>query len=216
MTSSGRVAWNSTLALTISMALLAGITACIIPVSKQVPGGFLPAEYQGFLIGGVILKPGVSLQRLTEQVKPVEKVLLEEPTTDFAVSIIGMNLVIGVQTTNALSFFACLKPYAERPVMENGEIPTADDVQKRVQAKLAMCGVDGVSFLVSPPAIPGVGVGSDIALALEEAPEGAHDADQQHTGTQTADGSPGIGLVLEGSQLAAEQGHEGGAGDAKS
>ena len=154
--------------LTVSMALLAGITACIIPVSKQVPGGFLPAEDQGFLIGGVILKPGVSLQRLTEQVKPVEKVLLEEPTTDFAVSIIGMNLVIGVQTTNALSFFACLKPYAERPLMENGEIPTADDVQKRVQAKLAMCGVDGVSFLVSPPAIPGVGVGSDIALALED------------------------------------------------
>ena len=154
--------------LTIAMALLAGITACIIPVSKQVPGGFLPAEDQGFLIGGVIMKPGVSLQRLTEQVIPVEKVLLEEPTTDFAVSIIGMNMIIGVQTTNALSFFACLKPYAERPVMENGEIPTADDVQKRVQQKLAMCGVDGVSFLVSPPAIPGVGVGNDIAFALED------------------------------------------------
>ena len=154
--------------LTIAMALLAGITACIIPVSKQVPGGFLPAEDQGFLIGGVIMKPGVSLQRLTEQVIPVEKVLLEEPTTDFAVSIIGMNMVIGVQTTNALSFFCCLKPYAERPVMENGEIPTADDVQKRVQQKLAMCGVDGVSFLVSPPAIPGVGVGNDIAFALED------------------------------------------------
>ncbi len=154
--------------LTIAMALLAGITACIIPVSKQVPGGFLPAEDQGFLIGGVIMKPGVSLQRLTEQVVPVEKVLLEEPTTDFAVSIIGMNMVIGVQTTNALSFFVCLKPYAERPVMENGEIPTADDVQKRVQQKLAMCGVDGVSFLVSPPAIPGVGVGNDIAFALED------------------------------------------------
>ena len=154
--------------LTVSMAMLAGITACIIPVSKQVPGGFLPAEDQGFLIGGVILKPGVSLQRLTEQVLPVEKVLLEEPTTDFAVSIIGMNFIIGVQTTNALSFFCCLKPYAERPVMENGEIPTADDVQKRVQAKLAMCGVDGVSFLVSPPAIPGVGTGNDIAVALED------------------------------------------------
>ncbi len=154
--------------LVISMGLLAGITACIIPVSKQVPGGFLPAEDQGFLIGGVIMKPGVSLQRLTEQVVPVEKVLMDDPTTDFAVSIIGMNLVIGVQTTNALSFFACLKPYAERPVMENGEIPTADDVQKRVQAKLAMCGVDGVSFLVSPPAIPGVGVGNDISFALED------------------------------------------------
>ena len=114
------------------------------------------------------MKPGVSLQRLTEQVKPIEQVLLSEPTTDFAVAIIGMNMVIGVQTTNALSFFACLKPYADRPVMENGEIPTADAVQKRVQARLAMCGVDGVSFLVSPPAIPGVGVGNDISFALED------------------------------------------------
>ena len=154
--------------LVVAMAMLAGITACIIPVSKMVPGGFLPAEDQGFLLGGVIMKPGVSMQRLTEQVLPVEKVLLEEPTTDFAVSIIGMNFIIGVQTTNALSFFCCLKDFAERPAMENGEIPTADDVQKRVQAKLAMCGVDGMSFLVSPPAIPGVGTGNDIAFVLED------------------------------------------------
>ncbi|MBR4107694.1 MAG: efflux RND transporter permease subunit [Akkermansia sp.] len=154
--------------LVIAMGGLALLCAAIIPVAKQVPGGFLPSEDQGFLLGGVIMKPGVSLQRLTEQVKTVENVILSDPTTEFGVSIIGMNIIIGVQTTNAISFFCCLKPYADRPVMENGEIPTADDVQKRISAKLAMSGVDGVSFLVSPPAIPGVGTGNDISFVLED------------------------------------------------
>ena len=53
----------------------------------------------------------------------------------------------------------------------------------------------------------GDGGGEHIALALEEAPEGRHNADEQHAGAQEADGGPGIGLVLEPGQLAAEQGH---------
>ena len=60
------------------------------------------------------------------------------------------------------------------------------------------------------------GGGQHIALALEEAPEGTHDADQQHTGAQTADGKPGIGLILENGQLAAEHRHQEGTGNAQS
>ena len=54
----------------------------------------------------------------------------------------------------------------------------------------------------------GDGGGEHIALALEEAPKGRHNADEQHTGAQETDGGPGVGLVLEPGQLAAEQGHE--------
>ena len=60
----------------------------------------------------------------------------------------------------------------------------------------------------------GDGGGEHIAAALEVAPEGGHDADQQHAGTKAADGGPGIGLVLEGGQLAAEKSHQQAAGDA--
>ena len=48
-------------------------------------------------------------------------------------------------------------------------------------------------------------------MTLEEATEGAHDADQQNTGAKEADGSPGIGLVLELGKLAAEDRHQGAA-----
>ncbi len=154
--------------LIISIPLLALISAAIIPVAKQVPGGFLPAEDQGFLICGVIMKPGVSLQRASEQAKVVEGVVMKDPAVEYMTSIIGMNLMIGVQTTNAATFFFTLKPYADRPVMENGEIPTASDIQKRISGALAMAGADGITFVASPPAIPGVGTGNDIAFVLED------------------------------------------------
>ncbi|MGN0835854.1 MAG: efflux RND transporter permease subunit [Akkermansia sp.] len=154
--------------LWISLPLLVLLSLAIVPVAKRVPGGFLPAEDQGFLIAGLIMKPGVSLQRLTEQTPIIEKIVLDDPAVDRLVSIIGMNLVINVQTTNANTYFLSLKPFDERPVNEKGKHPTADEVLKRLNAKLMMSGVDGVTFMVSPPAIPGVGTGNDTSFVLED------------------------------------------------
>ncbi|MBQ4613661.1 MAG: efflux RND transporter permease subunit [Akkermansia sp.] len=154
--------------LWISMPLLAGITLLIVPTASRVPGGFLPSEDQGYLLAGVIMKPGVSLQRLTDETVPVEKVLTSDSAVEHVVSIIGMNLVLGVQTTNAMTYFIKLKDFAVREPMENGKQPTAEDIYKRLQAKLVMCGADGTVFVTSPPAIPGVGTGNDITFVVED------------------------------------------------
>ena len=154
--------------LYISLPALGALALLIIPVSRQVPGGFLPDEDQGFLLCGVIMKPGVSLQRLTEQTVPVETTLLQDPAVENVVSIIGMNLIISVQTTNAMTYFVKLKDYTQRPQMANGHRPTAAEVQRRLMGALATCGVDGVSFVTSPPAIPGVGTGNGVSVVLED------------------------------------------------
>lgn len=154
--------------LWLAMPLLAALCLAIIPAAKHVPGGFLPNEDQGYLIAGVIMKPGVSLQRLIEQTPTLEKILEDDPATDIVTSIIGMNMIISVQTTNAITYFVTLKPYKDRPVMANGKRPTANDIQKRLQVALTMSGVDGVTFLTSPPAIPGVGTGNDISFVLQD------------------------------------------------
>ncbi len=154
--------------LWLSMGLLVVLGLSIIPVAKQVPGGFLPDEDQGYLICGVIMKPGVSLQRLAEQSGTIEKVVMDNKSVDVLTSIIGMNLVIGVQTTNAATYFIKLKDYDERPAMADGRQPTAKDVEKELTAKLAMSGVDGVTFTTSPPAIPGVGTGNGVSIVLED------------------------------------------------
>ena len=154
--------------LAISIPLLAGVSLCIIPVAKYVPGGFLPDEDQGFLIAGVIMKPDASLQRLKEKAELIEGAMRQNPAVDKVVSIIGMNLMINVQTTNAATFFLTLKPYEERPVGENGNPPTAKEVQEAMTGVLAMLCTDGMAFAVSPPAIPGVGTGNGVSFALED------------------------------------------------
>lgn len=154
--------------LVISMSALACLAVLIIPSAKQVPGGFLPDEDQGFLIAGVIMTPGVSLQRLVEQSPTIENVLLQDPGVDNVVSVVGMNMVIGVQTTNAMTYFVKLKDFEDRAEMENGKKPTANDLLKRLMPALSAAGVDGMVFMVSPPAIPGVGTGNDIAFVLED------------------------------------------------
>ena len=154
--------------LGISMSLLGLLFVAIIPTAKYVPGGFLPAEDQGFLLAGVVMKPGVSMQRLAEQTPIVEKVFLSDPAVDSCTTVEGMNLIIGVETTNAITYFITLKPIKERPADAGGKVPTAADIYKRLNAALPVCGVDGFTFLVSPPAIPGVGTGSDISVALQD------------------------------------------------
>ncbi len=154
--------------LWLSITLLATLAVLIIPTAKRVPDGFLPAEDQGFLIAGVIMKPAVSMQRLVEQTPTVEKVLLSNPSVENVVSVVGMNMMLGVQTTNAITYFVKLKDFQERPALENGEKPTANEIQKNLNIGLATCGVDGATFVVSPPAIPGVGTGNDISFVVED------------------------------------------------
>ena len=154
--------------LIIAMPLLAVLAVCIWPVSQKVPGGFLPDEDQGFLLCGVIMKPGVSMQRLTEQTVAVEKTLSQDSATENVISIIGMNIIIDVQTTNAMTYFIKLRDYKDRPVMENGKRPTAADIQRRLTTALMLSGADGVTFVTSPPAIPGVGTGNGVSVVLED------------------------------------------------
>ncbi len=154
--------------LIITIPMLGLLCAAIVPVSKVVPGGFLPDEDQGFLIAGLIMTPGTSLQRLKENVEIIDKTIRQDDAVDLSVSIIGMNLMIGVQTTNAATFFIPLKPYADRPVSATGNPPTAAEVQKRLSGALMLCGADGITFTSSPPAIPGVGTGNGVAFVLED------------------------------------------------
>ena len=151
-----------------SMLLLAALSACIIPVAKQVPSGFLPDEDQGYLIAGLIMKPGVSLQRITEQAQLLEKTIMTEPGVKTCTSIIGMNLVINVQTTNALTFFVELHEFKDRPILEStGKKPIGAEIQASLNQKLNLIGADGVCFVANPPAIPGVGTGSGVTFVVQ-------------------------------------------------
>lgn len=152
--------------LIISMPILMLFWFAIKPVSDKVPGAFLPDEDQGFLLAALVMKPETSLQRSLVQAKKFEDALAgtadnPEPAIKNLTSVVGINILNMVQTPGAAIAFIQLKDWSERS-------ETAADVQKRMQERCHMAGLDGVSMVLIPPAIPGVGTANGVTLVLTD------------------------------------------------
>ena len=146
--------------LFISMPLLALFWAGIKPMADQVPGAFLPDEDQGFLMAALVLKPDTSLQLAMEQNKKFEDVLSDE-TVKTVTSVVGINILNMVQTPGACIAFVELKDWNDRP-------ETAQQIAQRLSLKAKAAGLDGMSMVLVPPAIPGVGTANGVSMVLTD------------------------------------------------
>lgn len=152
--------------LIISMPLLLLFWLAIKPISSKVPGAFLPDEDQGFLLAALVMKPDTSLQRAMEQNKKFEDALAgpvghQDPAIKNITSVVGINILNMVQTPGAAIAFVQLKDWSERE-------ETAEDVQKRLNLRCQMAGLDGISMVLIPPAIPGVGTANGVTFVLTD------------------------------------------------
>ena len=147
--------------LIISMPLLLLLWAAIKPVSGRVPGAFLPDEDQGFLMAALVMKPETSLQVAMEQDKKLEEALYDPTVVKNLTSVVGINILNMVQTPGACIAFVELKDWSERP-------ETAQEIQKRLSARVQKAGLDGTAMVLVPPAIPGVGTANGVAMVLTD------------------------------------------------
>lgn len=146
--------------LIISIPLLLLFWGAIMPVSKRVPGGFLPDEDQGFLLACLILKPNTSLQVAYEQDKKFEAALQDSAVKNLT-TVVGLNILNSVQTPGACIAFVELKDWSERP--ESSAV-----LAEKLQGNLAQAGLDGMAMVLEPPAIPGVGTANGVTMVLED------------------------------------------------
>ena len=135
--------------LIISMPLLFLMWGAIKPVSQFVPGAFLPDEDQGFLMAALVMKPETSLQVAMEQNKKLEQALYDPKVVKNLTSVVGINILNMVQTPGACIGFVELKDWSERA-------ETAQQIQRRLMARVQQAGLDGTAMVLVPPAIPGV------------------------------------------------------------
>ncbi len=152
--------------LLISIPLLAVISILIIPVAKKVPGGFLPEEDQGYLMIGMTLPSSASMQRTLEQVKEVEKIVKGNENVKAVCSVIGINVMANIQTSNSGFFFVTLKDWADRPNRDQGAVALKELFGQ--QLNNSKRGIDAIVFVSTPPAIAGVGTSSGITFILED------------------------------------------------
>jgi hydrophobe/amphiphile efflux-1 (HAE1) family protein len=145
------------------MAGFAVILVLIGVLYKAVPGGFLPNEDKGYFAVSIQLPDAASLQRTSEVVTEVNRIVREEPMVRGTVALEGFALLTGSNLTNVATMFVTLKPWDER----TGRDESLEAVLARINKKLGGL-KEAVVFGFNLPEIPGLGITSGLELNLQQ------------------------------------------------
>lgn len=124
------------------------VGGCIL-LFRLVPGGFVPAEDQGYLISALMLPDGASLQRTRATGEQFRSMITQDPGVDKVFVIAGNDIIGGGVKTNAGTVFIPLKDWDQRKT-------GADDLAKKFTG-MGMMLPDGLGLVFNPPAIRGLG-----------------------------------------------------------
>ncbi|SPD75591.1 Efflux pump membrane transporter BepG [uncultured Desulfobacterium sp.] len=147
----------------ISLILLVVMTLCIGVVGKQVPGGFLPEEDQGYLYAGLQLPDAASLQRTEAACEEAEKLIMNTPGVEYCTTVTGYSMLSGVTNTYSGFFFITLKPWDERKEPQEQYQAIMMSLNQRLKQL-----PQGIAFAFSPPAIQGIGTAGGVTFLLED------------------------------------------------
>jgi len=137
--------------------LLIGLTWMMF---QAVPGGFIPTQDKLYLIGGVKLPEGASLDRTEAVVNKVSELALSTDGISDAVGFPGLNTLQFTNTSNTGTIFFPLKPFNERT-------RSAIEITAELQGKLFSI-QEGFGFAIMPPPILGLGTGSGYSLYVQD------------------------------------------------
>ncbi|MGO9952608.1 MAG: efflux RND transporter permease subunit [Dissulfurispiraceae bacterium] len=147
----------------IGLLILAVLTVSISLLGKQIPGGFLPEEDQGYLYAVIQLPNAASLQRTSEAGRQVEQIIMNTPGVEYCTTVIGFNLLSYVRNTYSGFFFVRLKDWSKRQSPDE----KAPAIIARLNRDLSRL-PQGNAFAFSPPAIQGVGTSGGVTFILED------------------------------------------------
>lgn len=141
-------------------AVLMGLTG--LGFSK-VPGGFIPAQDQGYFIVAIQLPPGASLERTDAVIQEVSKRLLKIEGIWSTVGFAGFNAATFTNASNGGAIFPRFIGFEERE--EKGI--TRDKLLAQVRGALA--DIDQAMIVViPPPPVRGIGNGGGFKMMLED------------------------------------------------
>jgi HAE1 family hydrophobic/amphiphilic exporter-1 len=144
--------------------LLIAIIIGIFFLFKIVPVGFVPEEDQGYVMTGLIMPDGASLQRTDSVIGEMEAIIEEYDAIQNSTAIAGYSIVSGTLQPNAGMAFLQLKDWKERSDPQDH----ANEIVRRLNIDFATRIKGGIGFAFGPPAIPGLGTGSGFTMMLQD------------------------------------------------
>ncbi len=129
-------------------------------VFKLVPPGFIPIQDKLYLIAGVKLPEGASLERTDQLLQQVTDIAMQTEGVANAVAFPGLNALQFTNTSNTGVVFFPLKPFDERSL-------SAGEINARINQEISSL-KEGFAFSFMPPPILGLGNGSGYQLFIED------------------------------------------------
>lgn len=160
-----------------ALVLLLAVVA-IVGMWRYLPKGFLPEEDQGYLMVMAELPPASSLQRTQKAMEHLERVVAAHEAVSESSYAAGFNMMSGVASPSSGVLFVALKPYNERTL-------SAMELAQKLNEELFVAIPEAECYAVVPPAIPGLGVSSDLSMMVEELSVGEAEGGASELSRQT-------------------------------
>ena len=138
------------------LVLLAGAALMF----KAVPAGFIPVQDKLYLIAGVKMPEGASIERTDAVMKRMAAIAKEIDGIENEVAFPGLNPLQFTNTPNNGVVFFTLAPFSERS-------RSAEEITAELNQKLGAI-QEGFTFAFMPPPIQGLGNGSGWSLFVED------------------------------------------------
>jgi len=156
--------YTNTVALTLKHKIIGGLafSAIILIVGilfKVVPGSFVPAEDQGYVVTIVMMPDGATLSRTTKTTENVRAAIAHDPAVAHEFAVNGFELLTGANKTNAGTMFVRLKDWKERKT-------SAEEIVGKLFG-IGMSQPDGMAIAVNPPAIRGLGAAGGFEVYVQ-------------------------------------------------
>ena len=108
----------------VGVVVVAGVLAASAWLFSKTPQSFLPEEDQGAIFAALRLPEGASINRTEAVVKQVEDIVSPIPGVEGVLSVVGLNFIDYIASSNQAFFVIRLKPYEARtdPAQSAGAI----------------------------------------------------------------------------------------------
>jgi multidrug efflux pump len=146
----------------VGVVVVAATLAASAWLFGKTPKSFLPDEDQGAIFAALRLPEGVSVNRTEDVVKQVEDIVRPIPGVEGVLSVVGLNFIDYVPSSNQAFFVIRLKPYETRTDPAQG----AGAIIARLRPQMAA--IQGaIGFPFNLPPILGLGNTGGFQYALE-------------------------------------------------
>ncbi len=149
--------------VSISLIIIVAMGAGTFFLGKNVPGGFLPEEDQGYCYVQLQLPDAASLQRTNAAAIEVEKLIMDTPGVEYVTTVVGMSALSGVTNTYSAFFFVSFELWGERKTPETQYKALMASLNQKLKQV-----PQGIAFAFPPPAIPGIGTSGGVTFILQD------------------------------------------------